>query len=344
MGTCDGTVIAKNGVGGYREYRIPGVLPVGEGATLLAFEARAENRGDWGDIDIHVLRREASGTIAPVLVIGESQKPPDGRMRTYNNPVLVPDEGAVHLIYHKNYECAFIVSSMDGGKTWSAPREITASYRAFPYAWNVCATGPGHGLQLRSGRLIVPVWLANGALGADGLTRAHWPSVAGCLYSDDHGYTWQPGALVEGVENGNETTIVSLPDDRVLFNVRNMNPSMRRVLAISGDEGETLSRPWEAWDLADPRCFGAMARAGDDVLFVNCDSESKRENLIISTSGDGGETWKRKCMVDEIGGYADIAVADDTILVFYERYNADERIVKELVLTSFPTSSEEMKA
>lgn len=328
-------LIAQRGVGGYREYRIPGILPAGDGALLLAFEARAENRGDWGDIDIHVLRRETTGALTRVLAIGESQLPREGGMRTYNNPVLVPDDGAVHLIYHRNYAQAFIVSSADAGKTWSDAREITDAYRAFPYAWNVCATGPGHGIRLQSGRLIVPVWLADGALGADGLTRAHWPSKAGCLYSDDHGATWHPGALAEGIENGNETTTAALPDGRVLLNIRNMNPDKRRVLALSPDGGQTLSSTWVAEALTDPWCFGAMAVAGDDVLFVNCDSETRRENLTIRATGDAGGTWTRQCEVDAVGGYADIAVMGDKALVFYERYSSEERIVKALVLKTF---------
>ena len=84
-------VIFQSGAGGYREYRIPGILPLADGALLLACESRAENKGDWGDIDIAIWRREKDGALARVLCIGQSHLPPDGSMRTYNNPVLVPD-------------------------------------------------------------------------------------------------------------------------------------------------------------------------------------------------------------------------------------------------------------
>ena len=178
-------VIFQSGAEGYREYRIPGILPLKDGALLLACESRAENKGDWGDIDIAIWRREKDGALARVLRIGQSHLPPDGSMRTYNNPVLVPDGQNVHLLYHLNYERAFIRSSEDGGHTWGEAREITAAYREFPFAWNVCATGPGHGIAMRDGRLVAAIWLANGEVAADGLTRKHWPSVAGCVYSDD---------------------------------------------------------------------------------------------------------------------------------------------------------------
>ena len=39
-------VIFQSGAGGYREYRIPGILPLKDGALLLACESRAENKGD----------------------------------------------------------------------------------------------------------------------------------------------------------------------------------------------------------------------------------------------------------------------------------------------------------
>lgn len=196
-------VIFQSGAGGYREYRIPGILPLKDGALLLACEARAENRGDWGDIDIAVWRREKDGALAQVLCAGQSHLPPDGSMRTYNNPVLVPDGQTVHLIYHRNYGQAFIRSSGDGGRTWGEAREITAAYREFPFAWNVCATGPGHGAAMRDGRLVAAIWLANGETDGGGLTRRHWPSVAGCVYSADHGQTWRAGALAGGMVNGN---------------------------------------------------------------------------------------------------------------------------------------------
>ncbi|MDD6682315.1 MAG: sialidase family protein [Clostridiales bacterium] len=43
---------------------------------------------------------------------------------------------------------------------------------------------------MKNGRLIAPIWLANGNLRPDG-TREHMPSVSGCIFSDDHGETWQ---------------------------------------------------------------------------------------------------------------------------------------------------------
>lgn len=168
---------------GYIRYRIPGILPV-KGALLLACEGRS-GFTDWGNVDVLVYRLEIGGSLQLVLKVSRTTQL-DTETTTYNNPVLIPDGEKTHLIYHKNYEQVFIVTSEDGGKNWSNSREITDAYRKFPYEWNVSATGPGHGIQMKSGRLVVPIWLAKGKVLEDG-TREHWPSVAGCAYSDDHG-------------------------------------------------------------------------------------------------------------------------------------------------------------
>ena len=116
INTISEQIIFQDHTGGYREYRIPGILKVQDG-LLLTCEARAEESGDWGDIDVMVLRLEGEKEPMEVLKVGESALPKDGTMRTYNNPVLVPDGEKVHLIYHRNYERAFIVTSPDGGRS-----------------------------------------------------------------------------------------------------------------------------------------------------------------------------------------------------------------------------------
>lgn len=324
-------IIAKCNTKGYREYRIPGILPAEDG-ILLAFESRKSDLGDWGDIDVTVMRLEKDGTLQETLRIGESHLSADRAMRTYSNPVLIQDGKRVHLIYHRNYEQAFVIHSEDGGRTWTDAKEITETYRRFPYEWNVCATGPGHGILLKSGRLIAPVWLAAGELYEDGMRRRHWPSVAGCVYSDDHGDTWQPGAIADFMKDANETCVVELADGRLLFNYRNRNEDKHRVLAISEDGGESLRERWTPGELRDPMCFGGMAVSGTDVLFVNCDSERKRTELTVKRSSDYGKTWEKIWNVDPVGGYADIAAVNGEIYVFYERQCNEEKIVRELVL------------
>lgn len=63
--------------------------------------------------------------------------------------------------------------------------------------------------------------LANGQVWYDkdrsGRVKEHHPAVAGCIYSDDRGKTWQEGFLTHGIEESNEATVTQLRDGRFLF-------------------------------------------------------------------------------------------------------------------------------
>ena len=312
-------VLGRSGEDGYFRFRIPAVLSA-PGGLLFAMEARCENKGDWGNIDIQVLISDGEN-IRKVLLIGDGRNGAAGEMHTYNNPVLVPDGERVHLLYCLNYERMFIRTSADGGVTWGEEREITRYIRAFDFDWNVCAVGPGHGVKMKNGRLAAAVWLADGK--AHGMIRDHFPSVAGVMYSDDGGETWQCGGIASGMKNASETTVAELSDGRLLVNFRNENENRRRVLAYSDNGGRTLTGIHSHPALTDPVCFGSMVSEGDNVWFINCDNEKGRKNLTVRLSEDGGDTWQSVWHVDDMGGYADLAVKGKSLHAFYERTYED---------------------
>ena len=317
---------------GAREYRIPGMLRLPDGAMLLCYEARYEDKNDWGDIDAVVDRLEADGSLATVFRVGRSHLPPDGSMRTYNNPTLISDGETVHLIYHLNYERAFIVTSRDGGHSFGEPREITSAFRKFPFDWNVCATGPGHGLRLDSGRLCVPVWLAMGQVLADGKSKLHYPSVCGILFSDDHGMTWHAGAMPQGLDSANETCIASPDGVSLLMNIRTRDPRRCRHMAVTAPGGEAIASQWMADTLPDPACFGSMDGFGKKIGFTHCHTDGKRTDLTLLISPDGGKSWQKEALIDPIGGYADMVLEEKRFFIFYEHTDYERNLISELVL------------
>jgi sialidase-1 len=232
--------------------------------------------------------------------------------------------------------------SRDDAKTFSAPVEITPAFDTFrpEFAWRVVATGPGHGIQLASGRLIVPVWLALGTTG-----NGHGPSVNATVYSDDRGATWHRGDLAIAADSPefpspNETAAVQLADGSVILNIRTLSPRNRRAIVTGKDGATAWSQPRFQPDLPDPLCYASLARLKKLLLFSNPDNLTRvdgrdiaskdRKNLTVRISYDEGASWPvKKTLEPGPSAYSDLAVLrDGTILCFYEA-------ARQLVLARF---------
>ena len=336
---------------GIERYRIPGVVVTPKGTVLAYCEARRNNSSDWGEIEIH-LRRSTDGgkTWGPGKQIahvgarleGNPRKAAGGeREQTVNNPVAIVDRttGAIEFVYCVNYARAFAMRSTDDGVTWSAPVDITATFEPFraKYDWKVIATGPGHGLQLKSGRLVVPIWLAYGKTGD------HKPSAAATIFSDDHGRTWKAGDIALPNEGAfgdpNETMITTLSDGRVLLVARSVSKANRKLITMSADGATGWSTPKFHEQLWEPVCMASIiahpSKAGT-LIFSNPHTlgrdsagkeipagRGKRENLSIKLSRDDGTTWPVSRTLDAgPSAYSDLAVLPDgTVLCLYEKAN-----------------------
>lgn len=339
------TPLFTAGVDGYRLYRIPGIVVTSKGTLLVYCEARKGDRGDWGTIDV-MLRRSTDGgkTWSPQRIIvtpPADVKPNPMAVKqglsgkgfvTVNNPMAIADrqKGVVHFLYCIEYARCFYMRSDDDGLTFGEPVEITATFDNFrsDYAWKVLATGPGHGIQLAGGRLIVPVWLSTGTGG-----HAHRPSVNSVIYSDDQGRTWQRGEIVAGErnpDNPSETLPVELADGRVMLNFRHESPERLRAVSVSADGATGWSKPRYDPQLPEPICMGSIVRLSrrpkhdkNRILFANPHNPTGRErrNVTVKLSYDEGQTWPvAKTIEPGPSGYSDLAVGlHGTIYCFYER-------------------------
>lgn len=348
---CDKTDLFHGGQGGYETFRVPGIVVTRAGTVLTYCEARRGSRSDWADIEI-LLCRSTNG--------GRTWSPPqrivDAGKETANNAVAIVDQDSkrVHFLYCINYHQCFYMYSDDDGVTFSKPREITKSFEAFrkDYDWHVLATGPGHGIQLRNGRLVVPVWLSTA-------TRQHRPSAVSVIYSDDHGQTWKAGDLVcqhpDPLINPSETVAVQLSDDRVLLNIRSESRNYRRALSYSSDGATDWSAIRFHEQLYEPICMAGIVRLpqpfannNSTFVFTNPDSRENsgfhgkhrfrhRENVTVRLSFDDCETWPvARSLEPGISGYTDLAVGPDgTIYCVYERGGADGFAFQRLTLARF---------
>ncbi len=338
----------------YNIYHIPGIVVTTQGTVLTWCEARRKPAGasDWDDIRVLLRRSTDDGKTwsAPVSIVdvpGEKKKNPfalklknvDPTAVTYNNPVLISDrDSTVHMLFCLEYMRVFYQRSVDDGVSWSQPVEITDACEAFKkdYPWTVLATGPNHSIQLRTGRLVVPIWLSTGTGG-----NAHRPSVTATLYSDDAGKSWHAGEIAAPCTdewiNPNESVAVELSDGRVMLNMRNESKAHRRLVTISRDGATGWSQPTFDDALLEPICMAGLVRyafAGKSwLLFSNPHNLERasgttqpgqsrdRKNLSVKISRDEGKSWSSNKTL-ELGPsmYSDLAVTHNgTILCFYGR-------------------------
>ena len=324
-----------------RSIRIPCLLALPDD-SVLAFTSARSAVSDWANIRLLMRRSPDGGKTwekAKVIV--------GGNQGVTDNPVAIWDakKGLVHFLYQVDYERIYHLQSSDGGKTFSEAVEITPQLGAFQkmYPWRVIAPGPGHAIQLRSGRLVVPVWLSPGKPNPSGKGKAHRPSVNSVITSDDYGRTWQCGDIVPAtLENPSEAVAVEASDGGVLLFIRNEDRAYRQAIAYSKDGATGWSKPQLNEQLYNPICFSSALRlpggAGKSrILFANPDSHAKpkplmkwggraRENLTLKLSYDEGKTWPvAKVLEPGRSSYSDLAVlSDGTILCLYEQgYIAD---------------------
>lgn len=336
------------GADGFVLYRIPGIVVTSKGTALAYCEARKFTNADRGEIEIH-MRRSTDGGMTwsparqiahmgprqprnphlPKDKIGKNMGGPDEQ--TVNNAVAIASgDGSVHMVYCIEYQQAFHMVSRDDGISWSNPVEITSALDGFrsQIDWQAIASGPGHAIELNSGRLVVPFWMATYDDSAP-LRKA-----VGVVYSDDKGENWQTGELA--IRQGGEPNIAHLEDGRAFITSRNTHPDNRRMVAWSSDGVTDWSEPQLVEDLPEPGCMaglvtfpGELLGKEDFLLYSGLDTTMRahkdRVNVTIRASFDGGLTWPvSRRLEDGPSAYSDLAVLPDgTILCFYESGGVD---------------------
>jgi len=292
------------GTEGYHTYRIPALVVSTSGAVLGFCEGRKYSANDWGRIDI-LLKRTTDG--------GESWEPlrvvqSEGRQTIGNPaPVVDHDSGRIWLLFCRNNDRVFVTYTDDEGLTWSHRKEITPDVKCPGWRWY--ATGPGHAVQLHSGRLLVPCDHGEGRLAVlrHHLLHAH------AIYSDDGGRSWQLGGQLRG--RTDECMAVERGDGSVYLTVRNSLFPNRRAFSVSRDGGESWSelRPQDA--LVGPKCQASILSCADgSIIFAN-PAGPGRENMTVRVSVDDCRTWSPGVPLHAgPSGYSDLAQMPDGII------------------------------
>lgn len=324
---------------GYPTYRIPAITRTARG-TLLAFAEGRQSVHDQARNEI-VLRRRVQGKWQPLQIV---MRDPNASL---NNPCVLVTPKRIFLMIQRypvavgeytvkpgfdpTNSCSnLLLISDDDGKSWSSPRDLTRESR--PAEVLTLASGPGIGIQLRSGRLIFPF--------NEGYGGNRWSTFA--LYSDDHGKTWkrgEPTPRPAGFQP-NEVQMVELRVGKLLQNARNQAAGKFRLQSRSNDGGITWEPAISVPELVDPVCMGSIIRVSwkpDLLAFSNPAHPRKRERGLLRLSSDGGVTWSDGLLL-EPGSFAYsslVSLGNRRLGVLYEHVEKPERyriLFREVVL------------
>jgi len=302
---------------GYHCYRIPALLVTKQGTVLAFAEARKNNCSDHGDVDLVLKRSRDAGR-----TWSEQQLVADGGAQTTGNPCPVQDRetGIIWLPLCRNNKRVLLMHSTDEGKSWSQPTDITE--QAVKPTWRWVGTGPGHGIQLKSGRLLIPCW-------ADTTPKLGEIQLSFAFFSDDHGKTWQCGEPLDA-NTSDECEAVELTDGMIYMNARSRQNQRKRAMAVSQDGGKSWLPVTFDDRLPEPSCQGSIIRLTEGVasgknriLLATPSNPNARSYMKIFLSYDECRSWPISKVVHEgSSAYSDLAVTSSGEgLLLYEAEN-----------------------
>ena len=233
----------------------------------------------------------------------------------------------------KGHRDVLYKTSIDNGKTWSAPVDITLQVNRidqpgknpkwnFKEDWRSYANTPGHALQFRAGRYRGRIYVP--ANHSSGSPQEHFKDYrAHGFYTDDHGATFRLGKTVP-FAGSNESTAAELTNNSLMMNSRNQ-AGKYRIVSLSSDGGETWDTTFVDHNLPDPACEGSLLniglKNGKSVLaFCNNVDKNNRDSLTLHISFDEGKNWKKNILIEPKNtGYSDIVkISENKIGVLYE--------------------------
>lgn len=313
---------------GFHSFRIPAVVRSKSGRLIAFAEGRRFNDRDFGDINLVYKRTKSTDGVGKTIddweglseVIGAG----DG---TWGNPAPVVDEdGTIYLWMSWNNGSysqtglplhdgtptkpiddtwegrrhLFLTYSKDEGETWSEPEDFTKALTPEGRTWD--AVGPGIGIRLTSGELVVPAQERN-LIGRGEPGKREWTAQD------------VPGA-------GSEGTIVELPNGQLQRNDRKAG-GYRIISYGSLDEG--FGEFKQDTGLPDPGCQGSILSYNRDedlnrTIFMNAaDAETRRSMRVRVTYDDDAGKYNYGRKLDDApvansghqGGYSSMVKTGD---------------------------------
>lgn len=209
-----------------------------------------------------------------------------------------------------------IITSTDGGDTWSTPRTLTNELYNTTYnegAVQGSFAGSGRGLMLqrqKDEQLNGRIMFAMSHRFANNNVQEY------IIYSDDEGDTWK-FSTQSAYSGGDESKLVELADGTVMISVRQ---SGQRGYNKSTDGGVTWGTQAKWADISGCACNADILYVNKHVMLHSYPNNGSRKNLTIKASFDDGKSWSNPYVVCAPGAsYSTMDVTKDgDIAIFYE--------------------------
>lgn len=288
----------------------------------------------------------------------------ENRLECWTNPAALVERetGHIFIFYAVNegivtgssnmqrYTRNFYRFSRDEGLTWSDRVDITDLLNATEDGrpnkdtegnWRVDVNGfpcdflgrafhmpgPGHGLQLKSGRLLMQFWNRTALGTADGKAIPSSERAYGLrlLYSDDQGRSWKTGPAFGHEGSYTESRLVQFNDGELYLNARtsHAHSSQRGILRGTTDglqwTEEGLDQAMPRYTPVDSGLLHVFHKGKEWLLLSHPRDPKRRRELTLSGSSDRGKTWAfHKVVHNEGANYSDlVAFPDGTIGLLY---------------------------
>ncbi len=308
----------NEGIFGYFVY---GLTVTTQGSILAFSEARIQAKDDGAHHIVWRRSTDKAESFSPTQILVESS---NGESWANPTPVQDASTGAIFLFYALNEKNSssrvFFKKSEDDGMSWSDPTEITSLFGENQHGWTFHLPGPGHGIQLENGRLLVPVWHRK-PVSHPPLERNYGVN---CIYSDDGGLNWKVGDDTP-IGELNESQLVEQANGDVLLIGRTYTPEdgSWQAKVWSKDGGQTWSQTLEYDNgLTGRVCDIGLTRYNlhPHLILASQPAHPKhRENLTIRLSKDEGRSWVTSKLLQEgPSTYSDLAMLPDgTVVCLY---------------------------
>ncbi|KAF6725762.1 Sialidase-4 [Oryzias melastigma] len=247
-------------------YRVPALIYLPRNRTFLAF---CEERLSPSDSQAHLLVWGNISVLGTAYLPGHRSMNPcpvfddfTGTLFLFFIAVLGHTSESYQLVTGQNVTRLCYISSTDGGDTWSPVTDLTKTVIGDTIKdWATFALGPGHGLQLKSGRLLIPAYAYHIECKECFGRLCQTTPRSFCFHSDTHGRSWRFGEAIPAPESV-ECQMVSVDEEdgsNVLYcNAR--SPLGYRVQALSLDDGAVFQSGQLVPRLVEPRngCHGSI--------------------------------------------------------------------------------------